>query len=425
MLRQERKPIGEVVFFGFFGPPSNASGVHRTIRIARRLALSEEPVLWVTNDYSQSFMFRGRFLDQDSEKENLQTLPVRSITLGDLNTGKSLGLRKRFPKTALSIEGLMLRYLVPDKYFLWGLKALATALSATRDSNVSRVISTGNPWSSHVFAALFSLLRNVPLTLDYRDGWSVDQFSPTTAIKDSPRRVVAFEALALRRASNVVFASKGLREAYAQVFPRKAATSGFHVIENEPNIDWSSGNFTRRKTAKSLKLFYFGALTSRTPLDVLNFMDKQNLEQKLLVDFTGTLGWSRREEQSLNSTLSAYKFVRHLGFTQPECLPKIVCKYDALLFLGYGTSKVVGSKIYDYLASGAPILAVLGREDGAREVLSKMPGVIIAIGSSKRSLNLALREISSLARDRSYSRSKVAAQRLDILKDRRRGGPEW
>jgi hypothetical protein len=223
----------------------------------------------------------------------------------------------------------------------------------------------------------------------------------------------------------VVFASTGLREAYAQVFPGQVTSSGLHVIENEPNIDWSSGNFSRRKAAKSLKFLYFGAVTAKTPLDVLNFMDKQSLGQRLLVDFTGTLGWSSREEQRLNSTLNAYRFVKHLGFTQPESLAETVCKYDALLFLGYGTSKVVGSKIYDYLASGAPILAVLGREDGAREVLSKMPGVMIATGSSRRSLNIALREISAIARDRSYSRLKVAGQRLDILRGRRHGGTEW
>ncbi|MDW8146107.1 MAG: glycosyltransferase family 4 protein [Roseiflexaceae bacterium] len=271
--------------------------------------------------------------------------------------------------------------LIPDIHIGWLPSAVLRGRQVLRAGTFRALFSSSPPPSAHLVALALKQLFGLPWVADFRDGWTFEP--PNSATLSSPARLRierALERAVVLSADQIVTVNQVLADDLRRRYPTASVT----VISN--GYDSADVATPRPHTKGSrLRVIHTGALArsrSHTSVDgLLAALDAlQQKQSPVLADlevcFIGNLGAAEREALIRNGCRS------HISIEGPiphcETLRRQAEADVLLLVTAPNATSVTTSKLFEYLASGRPILALTGRSAAAALVEEFKAGIVIA-----------------------------------------------
>ncbi|MEE6259010.1 glycosyltransferase [Plantactinospora sonchi] len=441
-----------MLYLSFYFPPSRASGVYRARATANHLAARG----WdVTACAAPLDFLRDVLGSLDTELASTvdPTVRVERPALHRFAWERDLRrygrFRRTFPRAAQKLYQLSQRLGFPEHYASWGLAAVARGLRAHRRRRFDVVLATGNPFASFGAAWLFHRLTGVPYVLDYRDSWTLDLFTNRPAFP-AGHPAWRWERRVLSRASGIVFVNEALRDWHAERYP--AAADRMLVVPNGWDPDLApvstppgpASETTGSRTGVPVgptavvgapaddsgqpgepggrtgpRFGYLGTVTRVQPLEELVAAFRLAREHGDLADaelrIHGHLGFSKTSPTELTARLglTGGTGIRYLGPVTKTEVHRVYAESDVLVFLAGGSRYVTSGKIFEYMASGRPIVSVHAPGIAAEEVLAEYPLWFTARSLDPAEVARSMVAAAKAARDLDPEQRSAAARHAD------------
>lgn len=256
---------------------------------------------------------------------------------------------------------------VPDRQAGWIGPAARAALA---EENIDAVYSSSPPASAHLAALVLSRSRGLPWIADFRDPWISNDFTTlrSTGFLDPLDRWL--ERLVVRGATRVVANTDELRGDFARRYEDDeekfvTITNGFDPEEMLPEAEAA-------RPGAPVTITHAGTLYGRR--DPTAFLEAlagllargEIGEDRLRVEFLGTTAGAERWAGLLADPRLARVVRFEPKVPRAEALRRLASS-DLLLLIQTGTDLQVPRKLYEYVAIGRPILALVS--GGATECL--------------------------------------------------------
>ncbi|MFN8125110.1 MAG: hypothetical protein U0R64_01170 [Candidatus Nanopelagicales bacterium] len=225
-------------------------------------------------------------------------------------------------------------------------------------------------------ASRFCADHDVPLAIDYRDAWSLDVISGDEAFtRDSAEG--RWETEALGRATQVWFVNDAIRGFYQQRYPEFAD----RMITVPNGFDQDPGNQVVARAHQPLRFGYLGTITLsveqlttvlrgwRLARDASPLLAGATLEFRGHVA-TGNVGAGRRQRAIERF---ADDGVSYGGPVLREDVAEVYGGWDGLVLALVGSEYVTSGKVYEYAATGLPIVSAHDPRSAAAAVLADYP----------------------------------------------------
>lgn len=296
-------------------------------------------------------------------------------------------------------------------------RTLATAAHEVHAAHpVDLVIGTANPYVDFVPGWELHRRHGVPYVLDYRDSWSLDLYQDQRAFSRRSR-AGRWEQRLLAGAAEVWFVNEPIRSWYAREFP--ALKAKMRVVANGYDGDVAADVDAAREERADDGQLVFGYLgTIYGPIPMREML----------------LGWRRARELSPEVARARLVLRGHLGhFGQPDQhtvdllaefaddgvtfggpvskteVAKVYGSVDVLVLVLSGGRYVTSGKVFEYAATGLPIVSVHTADSAAVSVLTGHPSWVLTEGMSTEEIARAL--IAGAEAARSTSAERLAAAR--------------
>ena len=368
------------LYLAFFFPPSRSSGVYRARATANHLAAAG----WDVTVHTAPREFFTRYIgsvDESLEAGADERIKVRRPKMGYFRWERDIRRYGRFranmPVLANAGYNFMQRRFFPEHYASWIPHVVARALREHTRKRYDLIVATGNPFASFAAAYWLNKLTGVPYALDYRDSWTFNQFTEEHKYPDG-HPVWEWARKTLESSSLTAFVNEGLRGWHAERYPKAAPQ--MTVVPNgwEPEI-LGRATYPGPTQGRALRFGYIGTITDAMPLDVLFDGWRAAKAHPEFADATlelyGHLGFFK---QSADPLIDKIPLHEGLGITYHGPLAKTEVgeayrSLDALVFCLPGAKYVTSGKIFEYMATGKPIVSVHAPDIAAVEVLTGHP----------------------------------------------------
>jgi hypothetical protein len=281
---------------------------------------------------------------------------------------------------------------VPDTFTGWIPPAVAAGRRLARQSGVTCLFSSGPAWSSHLAGLALARLTGLPWVVHFRDPWSQGAHA-SGAPEWADRMNARLERAVVQRAGRVICVTEHhsdlLRRHYAGCDPEKFAT----VSNGYDGAEWEQVERDHRAAGAEARdgrfvITYAGALyVGRSPLLVLEAFRRLARAGRLapdrvrldLVLYDGVRHLpDGRDMMGVAHEMGLDGSLRILGpFSRDETLRHLLDS-DLLLLLGHNFTIQIPGKLYEYLRSGRPILALA--PPGAQTELLRTTGGAWIVG---------------------------------------------
>lgn len=347
----------------YYFPPYGGGSTVRIHSFVKNLpGFGIDPVVLTADDrfYDETYRDDNLLLDYRPGTEILRTdvlfgariKQIRSNALkGQPSADSGTSLKRR---TLRAIAGHILS---PDEQILWVSKAARRGCQLLKASGAKVVFSTAPPFSTHVLACIIGQRTNTPVILDYRDLWTTSAFYAATWLN---RRL---ERWVLKQAAFVIVTNEAARRKIVDCFGIPEDNVG--VIAN--GFDCTELDRIRRPASTARppirRINYVGSLTSRrTPLFFFKALRRVLDANPAFPVSVGVVGYTPQQHRSLATQYGLDQIVSFIGTVERRRALEIICnESDVLLLLqrvSEGGDTAIPGKVYEYLASGNPILAM-------------------------------------------------------------------
>lgn len=373
-----RRPHALYVAWGF--PPCRGSGVYRALATANAL---DEFGFDVTVLTVRREVFE-RYTGVDTSLEAL-VRPGISVRRLDfdwplLEHEISLWPRERAQDPAgwaANRRALDLVDFPESPYGPWQSRLLAAADDIAAERQVDLVIGTANPNVDFVVGRHLFQTRGIPYVMDYRDAWRLDVFTGDLLPLDP--RVDELEAAYVADASELWFVNDPIRDWHATAYPDAAARM-FTVMNGFDRELAPTPRESGPRPGDALRFGYVGTITRKVPIPEFiagwrRGRESDDTLRRSSVDLWGYLGFYATENPVLNKMVKAARD-HDVFFRGRVDKAEVAAAYESLdvLLLLLGTGRYVTSgKVFEYMASGLPIVSVHDPGNAASSVLAGYP----------------------------------------------------
>lgn len=399
----DRPPHVLYVAWGF--PPCRSGGVYRALATANRFAARGWRVTVVSADRDTFVRYTGADTSLE-ERIDPRVKVVRapfSWPAMEPDLRRWSRLRMERPGLWAKARAKLDRIPFPEAgYGPWRATLEAAAERVHRDDPVDLVVATANPHVAFVAGRRLNERFGVPYVMDYRDAWLLDVFSGRRL--HGPRsRAARWERRLVESAHEVWFVNDPIRDWHRRLYPAQA--DRMHTVSNgfDPELTSDYGPRTA-PSSRPLRFGYVGTVSSKVPL----------------AEFIA--GW--RQARAAGGELADARAAVHgyLGFyatPRPELLELIEGAADAgvsyqgpvgkaeigstyetfdalLLILGAG-AYVTSGKVFEYAATGLPIVSVHDPGNATSDVLRGYPLWFPAASLASGDIAAALRQAAAAA----------------------------
>ncbi|HEU4963872.1 MAG TPA: glycosyltransferase [Bacilli bacterium] len=267
----------------------------------------------------------------------------------------------------------------PDRYRAW-IKEGRGMVPRLRQEfpEIRAVVATGYPWSAYLLAEKIARELNVPFLCDLRDAWTLNPSRVWNTWRHRRR-----EARAFRAADGVIFATESMREEYLTLYPELITKS--YVIRNgyDPE-DREEAQILRQVLAAEqgrdkLRVVYTGTFNGLEVPPADNRQSPYYFLQALRLVKERVPDLASRLEVMMAGKVPFATLVRELGLEDVVRLPghlpveeTLALQASAdllLLFVAPDNRHVLTGKVYEYIAAGVPILAMIPLETELHRLL--------------------------------------------------------
>lgn len=383
-----------VLFLAYFFPPLGGGGCQRTLKLVRYLeplgyrasvVTASDPEYWI--------------LDPTLEDEippATEVIRVSGFTahrvlhwLRRVGGGPQRPQGTRRPGAFRALRALQAFFLVPDGFLGWSRAAGRAAARRIQRGDVDAIWTTSSPESAHLAGLELKRRFGLPWVADFRDPWvGRATYRPPTPFHDRAHR--RRERAVLAAADRITMVSEAMIEAYRERYPGLPEERFVFLPNGYDADDFRRAAALTPSSAEAHRtrflLLHAGQLahrpTVRTVLDAVQRLREQEpaAAARLRVRFLGGNEEVDPVVLSRSGTGAPLEFLPSVPHLESIAAMRAA---DALLLLGHGgkgDSLIYTGKIYEYVASGRPILAVLDPGPAADLIRRLDAGAVIRPG---------------------------------------------
>jgi glycosyltransferase involved in cell wall biosynthesis len=287
--------------------------------------------------------------------------------------------RARHPKRWIKYRRRREQRPFPEPVFGIWRRALERAVLDIHDARPADLVLVSTvPYTGLAAAWRLWRARGVPYAVDFRDAWSLDVIGGGEAFPIRSRRG-RWEKNVVEHATSIWCVNEPIRDHYAQRYPH--LVERLRVVPNGSDLP-PVMQLRRPDPVAGLAFGYLG--TAAFPIHYLwNLLegwrlarlDDPVLARSRLV-FRGHFGWQSADMADSRRGLLgkfASEGVRFGGPVGRVDVAATYAEWDALLFLITGGRYMTSGKVYEYMATGLPIMSIHEPDHGALEVLREYP----------------------------------------------------
>ena len=403
------RPARTLLVVAYFFPPLGGGGVQRTVKFVkylRPLGWRAEVVTvraagsWVLDPTLAADLPADTVVHRTAAltwPDLLALVPGRRAPGRDAGSprGRQLGAPAAVPVRSSAafrwLRRLSSFFLVPDAYAGWFPFALARARDRLAAGGVDVLLTTSSPDTAHLVGLVLRERFAVPWVADFRDPW-VRRLTFEAPTRLHRRLHTWLEGRVLARADRVVVTNEATRDDFLARHPAVPADR-FAVVPNgyDPEDLTDIRHLPRAPEPRPggrLVLAHTGLLSGRRTLEPILAALARLLAERPLVRERIHIRQVGPRESVNDALVSAAGLADCVTFLPPvrhrEILTEMIGA-DALLLLEAGEprgSLITPGKIFEYLASRRPILAVVPEGPAAALVRATGAGAVVEPGDS-------------------------------------------
>lgn len=366
-------------------PPAGGGGVQRPLKLAQYLptlgiethVLAPDDPKWVHRDPelripTQAWVHRARYVGPRARK------PTEELARAD-------GLERALVQAQVTAR----RLLLPDASVTWNLTAIPAAIRIVRREGIDAVITTSPPGSVHFVGAAAQKATGARWLADLRDAIVANPHrrSDTTATRARQATAEQVARLVARRADAVSCVSDAIADEVRALEPRgivRTISNGCD-FDDFAGLEYTPGPRFRITHAGS----FFGR---RDPKPFLQAFRDSGLDA--VARFVGDFRSSDREWAEALGLGDRLELIDYLP--RVEAL-RFQRDSEALLLLvpdaGGRGKGVLSGKVFEYLAAGRPILAVVPPDGAAAELIRETGAGVVVAPDDVNGIRAALAEL--------------------------------
>lgn len=378
-------------------PPSRAGGVYRALATVNAFAARGWDVTVLTTP-------RELFIDSTGGDEALEgqihpavhveRLPVTTPAFSaDIRAWSRW--RARYPELWIAADWRrdLLRFPEPA-YGRWRPALQAAARRIHHEHPVSLALGTANP--NVDFLSGWTLWResSVPFVMDYRDAWRLDVFSGRTLHSDRSR-VARWEKRLQGAAEEIWFVNERIAAWHAE--RNRAASDRMRVVANGfDEYEVPLRVPIRPERSGRLRFGYVGTVSEHVPIENLiagwrrarHTSDVLRGAELVIHGYVGHFGMSGSAVDVIARGLQ--DGVQFAGPVSKATIGEVYSGFDVLV-LALGTGRYVTSgKVYEYAATGIPVVSIHDPMNAASDVFRGAPAWDAAASLSTDDIAAAL-----------------------------------
>lgn len=365
-------------------PPMGGSGVQRSVKFVKHLrSFGYEPVVF-TRTVGNMLLKDETLLKDVPEGVRIIRTPARECT--------ELKGFMRIPGKVLG------KVMIPDSARLWELGSRSEVLKVIREENIDLVYTTSAPYSDHLLGLYIKKkMHGVKWVADFRDEWSNNPYTldnPYNPVRTSMEKKMEYSVLV--GADALITNTPVMRRNFVNNNNLKG--DNFYVIPNGYDVEDFADYNTEKPSNSKFTLVYTGALYGRRKPDTFFEAIKQLKEEgkidggKLRVRLIGNYHKDKLQSQidsyGLTDQIEIVGYVPH-----NECI-RCQLGADVLVLIegcGRGSDAFYTGKIFEYMNTGRPVLAVLPENGAAADLVRESKIGVVAHTENVEAIKAALK----------------------------------
>ena len=291
---------------------------------------------------------------------------------GFINEKKKASLSQRI---SVFIRG---NFFIPDARMFWIRPSVRFLKNYLKDHPVDAIVSTGPPHSMHLIAERVHRLTGLPWIADFRDPWTnIDFYKDLHLTPIADARHKSLEQKVLRNASKIVTVTWRSRDEF------KALSHRDDIIVIPNGFDDADFHRSDAGLDKEFSIVHIGSMNKDRNPKALWMALKELLQETpelqfhLRIKLIGPVDFSVRESIEHNKLEGYTTFIEFVPHTDAVIMQQ---KAQVLLLMindSPNARTIIPGKLYEYLGSGRPVLAVgPGDSDSAKVIQLTSGGVV-------------------------------------------------
>lgn len=371
-----------VLIITYYWPPSGGSGVQRWLKMSKYLPENGwQPVIYTTKDAEYPIVDTSLEKDVVPEVEVIRRPIIEPYTLykkflgikkeDTIKAGFASEKKKSGWKENLSVW-IRGNCFIPDARCWWVKPSVKYLKNYLKEHPVDAIISTGPPHSMHLIAMKLKEDLGIPWIADFRDPWTeIDFYDELHLTPWADRKQHKLEHEVLTKADKIVTigweCAKGLG---------RLGNRNVKVIQN--GFDWElDPNEEKTPLTNEFTLTHLGVVGPARNAPVL-WQALQELKNEvdgfgkaLKIRFVGHVDQSVVQSLDSRGLTENTEFIAHVPHNEVKQFQESSQVLLLLINDAPNAKGIVTGKLYEYLASLRPILAI-GPEDGdAAKILAE------------------------------------------------------
>jgi glycosyltransferase involved in cell wall biosynthesis len=378
--------MNKVLIVTYYWPPSGGAGVQRWLKFAKYLPeFGWEPIIITVDPQKAAYPVTdyslGEELPSGLRVYTTAATDYFSIYKKDKSKIPSAGFASSVDNT---FKGKVLRFIrgnffIPDPRKGWNKYALKQASELIDKEGIKHVITTSPPHSTQLIG--LKIKKRYPFIkwiADLRDPWTdiyyYQQFYPTPLSKLID---AGYEKNVLKSADKILTVGLSLKNTYT--LKAKDLEGKIEVIPN--GFDEDDFKEAELVNPPELTITYVGTLSDIYPVEgLITALQKLKREgKKFTLRFVGSVSGKCRQLILSGLHDTSIEFLPYV--IHSEAVKYMMCSTLLLLIIPDHKSNksILTGKLFEYVASGKPILC-LGPSDGdAAEIINKCrAGITVA-----------------------------------------------
>jgi len=378
----------KVLMIAYYFPPLGGAGVQRTVRFIKYLPkLGWKPTV-ITVKNNKYYSRDESFLNKIPKEVEIMHIPGFEF-LNYYYRAKKFKLHK-----IISFFDKITAF--PDSQIFWKNNVKRTLPKLISPQTFDLIYSTYGPGSNLLIGRWFKKHYNLPLVIDFRDEWANSPHIRSKIwLRVKKPIFIKLEQQCIEVSDKVICLNEVMREKFLIRYPNENRNK-FIVIPNGYDED----NFNIKKESKKLfynpekfNIVYTGSFYGfQSPKKFLKsilklIQEKPSYQEKLQIYFIGkvetpeVLNFIKKEP--LKKTIKIIPYVSH------DKLIQYLYNADLLLLIigeMSGAKGVYTGKLFEYIAVGKPILAIVPPDGVAAQVIRETKSGFIANHSDIREI---------------------------------------
>ena len=377
MNRARRKVLVVTYYF----PPSGGAGVQRTLKFVRYLPeFGWEPVVLTARGadypaYDESLVreipegvriYRSRILEPYRLYRRFTGRSMTEAT--DIATLTRDERRRRSFKERFA-EFIRAAFFVPDARIAWLFFAVPLGLKILRREKIDVIFSSAPPYTTNLIGLFLHRFSGLPWVADFRDSWIGWLSAPAWRPKLARALEWWMEESVLRYADRVLAVSRGVQEDLLSRHPHLRDGRWRQLPNGYDMRDFQE--LAPKLTDGRIVITYTGSLYgNRNPEYLLRALEgllqkKPRLPERLCIRIVGRVGQPILERIRSSPAAALFEIVPYVPHR--ESLAYLLASDYALLLIDDAPVNrgILTGKLFEYIGSGVPILALAPEGDAA------------------------------------------------------------